>query len=170
MIALRGSPLIVAVLLACGGSTPPTTHDGVPAAATPAAIDVELRHASGDPLDLAELHGRQVLLYLFATFDLPSQAALEPLREVALQHPDLRVVGIALQPNAKELLQMFGNALEIEFPLAYDPNNLLLRGLTDVGPVEGVPMYVLLDGDGVIQRKSVGPMGAQALRRWCGLP
>lgn len=159
---------LLVVLSACGGTAPATSTGDTSATSERGPLDVELRHATGEALELADYRGQLVLLYLFATFDLPSQAALEPLREVATQHPDLRVVGIALQPNAAELLKIFGSALGIEFPLAYDPANVLLRGLTDVGQVEGVPAYVLLDRHGVVARKSVGPMGAAALRSWCG--
>ena len=160
---------VAALLAGCGATTTTTSYGDATADSTPAPFDVPLRTAYGEPVELSELHGHTVLLYLFATFDLPSQAALEPLREVAREHPELRVVGIALQPNAGELLPIFGSALEVEFPLAYEPENLLLRGLTDVGQIAGVPTYVLLDSAGFITQKAFGAMSAQALRQWCGL-
>lgn len=124
--------------------------------------------AQGEPFDVSDMQGKQRLLYLFATFDLPSQAALEPLREVAQQHPELAVIGIALQPNPRDLLQIFASTLSVEFPLAYEPDNRLLQGLTELGRIGGVPTYVLIDHEGFVQKQITGAMNAPTLAQWCG--
>lgn len=169
MNAVRPWPaLLVLLTCGCGSSTPSADYGDAHSEPARAPLELPLLNINNEPVELAELRGHFVLLFLFATFDLPSQAALEPLREVAKQHPELRVVAIALQPNPQQLLPIFASAFELELPLAYDPENRLLRGLTDVGPVSGVPGYVLLDRSGFITRTSSTPMNADALRRWCG--
>lgn len=132
------------------------------------AFELALRDTHGEDVDLAAFHGRAVLLFLFATFDLPSQAALEPLQEVARQHPDLAVLGIALQPDPQDLLDIFASALHVEIPLTYETDNRLLRGLTDLGQIDGVPTYVLLDRRGAITKRWTGGLNATALNQWCG--
>lgn len=159
---------VAILVVGCGGPAATTGYGHAPAESAPAPFDIPLLTPDGAALELSELHGRTVLLFLFATFDLPSQAALQPLSEVATEHPEMTVVGIALQPNARELLEIFGTTLDIDFPLAYETENLLLRGLTDVGQIDGVPTYVLLDHNGIVTRKAMGPMSTHALRRFCG--
>lgn len=169
---MRSSLPLLALLTAfgggCGGPTSNADYGEAHVEPTRAPFDVPLLDANNEPVELSEMRGQFVLLFLFATFDLPSQAALEPLREVAGQHPEMKVIGVALQPNPRDLLQIFATALELDFPLTYDPENRLLQGLTDLGRVDSVPTYVLLDRDGFIAKASTTPMNAGALRQWCG--
>lgn len=159
-------------ITSCGSTTPAQDPYGTTTAAntehTIQAFELALRDSRGEALSLADFRGRTVLLYLFATFDLPSQAALEPLQEVARAHPELNVIGIALQPEPQDLLGIFADALQLEITLAYEPDNRLLRGLTDLGSVEGVPTYVLIDRHGLITKRWTGALNAAALRQWCG--
>jgi hypothetical protein len=161
--------VLSAMLAACGGpSEPPPSYAPAPAQhEAPDTLEITLRMSDGQPIDLVDYRGRRVLLYLFATFDLPSQAALAPLQEVAQQQPELAVIGVAMQPNAAELLPFFAAALNLEIALAYELDNRLLQGLTDLGPIEGVPTYVLLDSHGEPVRRFTGVMSAQALTQWC---
>lgn len=159
-------------VVACGSAAPSGDVYGTTAATnterTIQPFELALRDSHGEELSLADFRGRTVLLYLFATFDLPSQAALEPLQEVAGAHPELSVIGVALQPDPQDLLGIFASTLELEITLAYEPDNRLLRGLTDLGPVEGVPTYVLVDRHGLITKRWTGALNATALSQWCG--
>jgi peroxiredoxin len=161
--------IALASLQGCG-STPSTQPTyGATAAERPLQpFELSLRNTEGEEIQLADFRGRAVLLFPFATFDLPSQAALEPLQEVAREHPELTVLGIALQPDPQDLLGIFANALQVEINLAYETDNRLLRGLTDLGRIDGVPSYVLIDRHGAITKRWTGALNATALRQWCG--
>lgn len=161
--------LAAALLGACGGTQTAEPYGRGQETTTIQPLDLPLRDPTGAPIDLADFRGRFLLLFLFATFDLTSQAALEPLQEVAAEHSEMSVLAIALQPDARELLPIFAAALNVEIPLAYDPDNRVLQGLTDIGQVAGVPTYVLVGRDGLIVRQMQGPLSAPALKQWCGL-
>lgn len=162
----RACLLALAVLSACGGSAASDGYGRTHDEAGPAPFELKLTEASGEALDISAFRGSPILLFLFATFDIGSQAAVEPLREFAQRHPELQVVGVALQPNPRDFLPIFASTLKVEFPLAYDPDNRLLQGLTDLGGIEGVPYYVLIDRQGFIERRAIGPLGVDALERW----
>lgn len=161
----------VCCLAACGGGTSPTESIGRTRHAEAVdALSLTLTDLEGSQFDVAEFRGRRVLLFLFATFDLTSQAALEPLQQFARERPDLKVIGIAVQPDPRELLSIFATALEIEFDVAYDADNLILRGLSGIGQVNTVPSYVLIESNGTIAKQLSRPMNVAALAEWTTAP
>lgn len=167
----RTSWLSLALLCAtaCGGSTSQeSTYGSARAEPVSQPFELSLRDGNNEPFTLADFRGRSVLLFLFATFDLPSQAALEPLQAFAREHPEIETLGIALQPDPQDLLNIFADALQLEITLAYEADNRLLQGLTDLGRIDGVPTYVLVDRHGHITKRWTGPLNASALRHWCG--
>jgi hypothetical protein len=111
-------------------------------------IELEILTPEGVPIALSDLRGRPVLLYLFATFDGVSQAALEPLGELVRAHPDVYVIGIAIQPDAEILVDAWNHALEPPFVTGYDPRDTVREGTSDLGEIDSVPTFVALDADG----------------------
>lgn len=146
------------VALACSGGGCATTRS-----ASKDVVDLPLESAAGGPVTLASRRGRPLLLYFFATYDTASQLALSPLAEAARSRADSQVIGVALQPDAAPLLGLFGSSLDVDFPLAYDPDGVVLAGDTPLGRVPGVPYYVWLDGAGHITATHRGPLLGQEL-------
>ena len=142
---------------------------GCATAGAPAADDARLvvqlplELATGEPTDLARLRGRPALLFMFATYDTASQLALVPLSELHAKRPELQLLGIALQPDAEQFLPPYASALDVQFPLAFDPSGNLLRGTTSLGEIPAVPCYLLVDAEGVVQARYVGAMELDAL-------
>lgn len=134
------------------------------------AVSLTLTDLEGSQFDVTEFRGQRVLLFLFATFDLTSHAAVEPLQQFAREHTDLKVIGIAVQPDPRELLAIFASALEIDFDVAYDADNSILRGLSALGQVNAVPSYVLIESDGTIAKQLSRPMNVAALAEWISRP
>ena len=75
-----------------------------------ARLNLGVRLSDGRWLELADLRGTPVLLFVFATFDAVSQAALKSLRPFVPQHPEVVVVGIAAQPRAAQLVEAWNYA------------------------------------------------------------
>jgi hypothetical protein len=126
-------------------------------------VQLPLELATGQRTDLARLRGRPALLFMLATYDTASQLALVPLSELQAKRPELQLLGIALQPDAEKFLPLYANALDVQFPLAFDPSGNLLRGTTSLGEIPAVPCYLLLDAEGVVQARYVGVMELDAL-------
>ncbi len=114
------------------------------------------RTVEGDPVSLAELGGRVVLLNFWATWCLecrPEMPVIERLhRELGLQ--GLTVVGV----NAREgtaAIRDYARELGLTFALVLDPNG-------DIGKkygVIGIPTTFLIGRDGRAVAVAVGPQG-----------
>jgi hypothetical protein len=102
----------------------------------------------GTVLDLSELRGKPTLLFLFATFDGVSQASLRPLGRFMRDHPNVNVVGIAVQPRADELAKHWAHALKPPFVVGHAPNVDIAEGRSPLGEVERIPGFILLDPKG----------------------
>lgn len=145
--------LLIALTTACtttttvSGSTVTTTTSSGGGRAR-GAIELTLRRADGTFIEVGELRGRVVLLFVLATFDTTSQMALTPLRAVAEAYPDTAIVGVAAEPSARVLVEAYESALEPPFPITYDPNETVAEGESMLGEIEGVPTFIVLDRRG----------------------
>ena len=111
-------------------------------------LDLGLRLTDGRWVELAELRGTPVLLFVFATFDAVSQASLKSLRPFMQQHPELIVIGVAAQPRAGQLIEAWDYALDPPFVLGTNPYGRVENGDSMLGKIETVPTYILYDADG----------------------
>lgn len=152
---IRRTAIFVALMIAaCGGSQSETV--GVSHSFPTRAVELTLRTPDGQFLDMGDLRGMPTVVFLFATFDELSQASLNSVARFHRLHPEAHVVGIAAQPDAEELLGAYAGALHIAFTVAYDPENTVARGLSGLGEVEAVPMFVMIDANGFIVGEHVG--------------
>jgi cytochrome oxidase Cu insertion factor (SCO1/SenC/PrrC family) len=126
-------------------------------------LDLTLARANGTQVELAALSGKPTLLFLFATYDGASQFALAPLVRFVTLDTRVQVIGIALQPDAKDFLDLYQQSLAVPFALYFDPENHMLRGETALGRVPAVPMFVALDAQGRIRDQYVGVATAEQL-------
>ena len=169
-------PLLASLALlvsACGGapqtsergtrigmSGDDTSGSGGAAASAPPAVagsvELALRLPDGAFIDVGELRGRPVMLFLFATFDAVSQMMLRPLEAFHAAHPEVDLIGVATQPDARLLIDAYVHALSPSFPVAYDPEESLPGDDTVLGPIEAIPALVLLDARGVLVARRYG--------------
>ena len=113
-----------------------------------ARLDLGIRLSDGRWLELADLRGVPVLLFVFATFDAVSQASLKSLRPFVPQHPELLVIGVAAQPRATQLVDAWAYALDPPFPVGADPTGQVENGESMLGKIETVPTFILFDAEG----------------------
>jgi hypothetical protein len=116
--------------------------------ATGTRLDLGLRLSDGRWLELADLRGTPVLLFVFATFDAVSQASLKSLRPFVPQHPEVIIIGIAAQPRALQLVEAWAYALDPPFVVGADPYGRVEIGESMLGKIETVPTYILYDANG----------------------
>lgn len=163
---LRVCALLVCIIAGCGGGG---ALEGV-GTSRPAreaeAIELALRTPEGAFIDLGDLRGRPVVLFLFATYDVISQAATQPLARFQRVHAaDAHVIGIAVQPNAAELVGPWAQALGTSLTVTYEPEPRILAGATNLGTIAGIPSYIVLDADGVVVARHVGFASENKLAR-----
>ena len=147
--------LLLAVALGCGGSSS-NNQETTPTPTSTARLDLGIRLTDGRWLELADLRGTPVLLYVFATFDAVSQASLKSFRPFVPQHPEVVVIGIAAQPRASQLVEAWAYALDPPFVVGADPYGGVENGETMLGKIETVPTYILFDEAGREIRRTTG--------------
>ena len=139
--------ILLVVATACGrGSDSATTT--TPSLAKGARLDLGVRLSDGRWLELGDLRGTPVLVFVFATFDAVSQATLKSLRPFVPQHPELVVVGVAAQPRAAPLVEAWDYALDPPFVVGADPYGSVENGESSLGKIETVPTFILYDASG----------------------
>ena len=135
---------------------------GSHAAAGP-PVDLWLEDSAGEAIAVQAMRGRALVLFLFATYDGASQLAITPLSEAARERSEMAVLGIAVQPDADDLIGMFRESLGLEIPIVYEPDGEILAGQTALGRVPGVPYYVLLDREGRVVATHLGVLLGESL-------
>jgi len=146
--------LLLLVTLACSrGSS--SAEETTPRVESLVRLDLGVRLSDGRWLELADLRGTPVLLFVFATFDAVSQASLTSLRPFVPQHPDVIVIGIAAQPRASQLVEAWAYALDPPFVVGADPYGKVENGESRLGKIQAVPTYILYNAAGYeVERRS----------------
>lgn len=147
----------------CGGAARDTAVVG-----RTGNLPVEWTVYDGDgvPVRLERMRGRVLLVWVFTTFDLASSAMVEPLNRLVERRGDqIRVLGIAVQPNARQLLPLFAEAMRLRFPVTWDPEGHVLGGASPLGDVDMVPTIVVIDRQGYRLGTHAGPAGDSELGR-----
>lgn len=156
--------IALAVASGCAGDSSKHTETTPSASKTQGHhLNLGIRLADGRWLELADLRGTPVLVFVFATFDMVSQAALQPLRPFVQQHDDVIVVGIASEPRAGQLVEAWDYALDPPFVVGADPYGNVENGRSSLGKIEVVPTYILYDGQGAERTRVTGYQGEAQL-------
>jgi hypothetical protein len=111
-------------------------------------LDLGIRLSDGRWLELDDLRGTPVLLFVFATFDMVSQASLQALRPFVQQHPEVVVIGIASEPRATQLVEAWDYALDPPFVVGADPYGSVENAQSSLGKIEIVPTFILYNSQG----------------------
>lgn len=120
-----------------------------------------LMSTTGQRVALADFAGQPVILNFWATWCGPCKAELPQLNKFAKQHPEVAMLGVALDSGTLPVLKRAQADLGIEFDV--------LRGNKGVQSQYGVrtiPTTFLVDASGVIQESHVGVVTAGQLARW----
>jgi len=139
--------ILLVVALGCARDSSGAQNTS-PRAEKGARLDLGVRLSDGRWLELADLRGTPVLLFVFATFDAVSQASLKSLRPFVPQHPEVIVIGVAAQPRAAQLVEAWAYALDPPFVVGTNPYGRVENGESSIGKIETVPTYILYDADG----------------------
>jgi hypothetical protein len=142
---------VISILLALGvgcARDSSSVQGTTPEPVSGVRLDLGLRLSDGRWLELADLRGTPVLLFVFATFDAVSQASLTSLRPFVSQHPEVVVVGVAAQPRAGQLVEAWAYALDPPFIVGANPYGRVENGESMLGKIETVPTYILYGANG----------------------
>jgi cytochrome c biogenesis protein CcmG/thiol:disulfide interchange protein DsbE len=134
---------------------------GAPSASVGApAPDFALADLDGQPVRLADLRGRPVVINFWASWCGPCVEEFPLLREAASRHADdgLAVIGIIYRDRS-EAAREFSARLGASWPSAVDPGERVADRYAIFGP----PETFFIDRDGIIAGRQIGPLSAASL-------
>ena len=144
--------LLSASMNACASSE----KTGITQRGATGPLHLRLWLSNGETIELSSLRGTKTLIFVFATFDGVSQAAASTLAFFTKRHPEIYVIGIASQPNAKVFVDAWAHALTPPYHVGYAPGRDLQTGQTPLGVIDRVPMFILIDAQGYERNRVFG--------------
>ena len=158
---MRRAPLIIGLaagLAACGGESAPRAAAATLAVGAPAPAYAATT-LDGRPIALADLKGEVVLLNVWATWCKPCREEIPALdslhREFGAR--GLRVAGVSIDVAGDTGdIAGFARSLGASYELWLDPDDKVSTTFRAVG----VPSTALIDRDGVLRWRHMGPVRA----------
>jgi hypothetical protein len=140
-----------------------------PAAAEPdvgAPVQFTFGTISGGELSSDTTRGRTTALLFVTTYDLPSQAEAQLLRDVVAAHKPLANAAIVMMeaPHSAPLAQVWADAIGLKLPIAMaSPTLTAGAGDNQLGRIAGVPTLVVLDRQGRLIVKNEGALNREQI-------
>ena len=124
------------------------------------ASDFPLMLLTGEPMRLADLRGKVVVLNFWGTWCPPCRKEMPALQRIWEEYRELGVefVGVAVL-DVEEDVREFAESTGVTYPLGLDTTGLITRAYR----VTSFPTTFLIDSDGVESRR-IGIVNAGALR------
>lgn len=119
------------------------------------AVDI-----SGLQVSLDDLKGDVVLLNIWATWCKPCREEIPALEALWQKHSEdgLRVIGVSIdQPGMEDRVRSFAVELGASYPLWHDPDDRVSMTFMAIG----VPASFLIDREGILRWRHVGPVTAE---------
>ena len=151
-----GLAVLLASAAGCGASA--TASGGTSAARPPSEDPITLRLTTTDGhiVELADQRGGLVLLFVLATYDGLSQAALRPVSRFARTAEDTVVLGVVAERDAASFAPIYAETLAPPFTVVYDADETITGGTSDLGELPGVPTFYMIDAHGEISDRRSG--------------
>jgi thiol-disulfide isomerase/thioredoxin len=124
----------------------------------------QLLDLDGNPVRLADLRGKLVLLNFWATWCPPCQAETPVLRELAERYRDegLAVVGVAVQETTPDDVRAYAERYQLPYPIAFDAS----ADIFDLYRVYALPTQVFIGPDGRVLGVVNGPLDQESASLW----
>ncbi|HEX9079191.1 MAG TPA: TlpA disulfide reductase family protein [Desulfuromonadaceae bacterium] len=120
------------------------------------APEVVVNSLNGTPLKLSDLKGKVVLLNFWATWCPPCRSEIPSMMKLntAMAGKPFQMVAVSVDEGGQPAIESFFHASGFSLPAYTDPDN---RAAKTYG-ITGVPETFIIDKQGVIVKKVVGPL------------
>ena len=122
------------------------------------APEFELENLSGEKVTLDQFSGKVVLLNFWATWCPPCRKEIPEFVEMYSEYEDdgLEIVGVTLNSGSAEKIQNFAYKNKMNFPILTGSKEKTMN-LAQKYNIKAVPTSFVIDREGVVQHKWVGP-------------
>ena len=145
---------LILLLVACGETSRPSPGEIGTVAPSFGALSL-----NGDSVDLAELRGTAVLLNVWATWCIPCRREIPELQALHQEHSErgLRVVGVSVDGSGADRdVAEFAKSFSMTYTILRDPG----ESISNAFRIPGVPASFLIDREGVVRWRHLGPFKA----------
>jgi cytochrome c-type biogenesis protein len=149
--------LIAALALACTADNQTAAVPGAVGTPVPAYGAIGM---AGDSVDLASLKGSVVLLNVWATWCIPCRREVPELQALhqEFEAKGLKVLGVSIDGGeAGSDVEAFMKDFGMTYTVLRDPAERVLT----VFRIQGVPASYLIDREGVVRWRTIGPFTAK---------
>lgn len=125
------------------------------------SVDFELEGLDGKTYRLSDFRGKWVLVNYWATWCPPCREELPELEVFHANHKDKDavVLGVAMERISKERLQKFVDDQFLSYPILM----MMPAATTELGRVPGLPTSYLINPQGELAARQVGPVTLEDL-------
>jgi peroxiredoxin len=154
-MTMKRSILLVPLLIAACAEAPASRGEVGRPAPDYAAVTLD-----GDSVSLASLRGEAVLLNIWATWCPPCRKEMPDLQALHEEFGPrgLKVVGVSIDAaGSDEQVREFLDDYGITYPILRDPGERVATAFA----TQGVPVTVLIDPDGTVVWRRLGPVSME---------
>lgn len=129
------------------------------------APDFTLADLKGEKVSLSDLKGKVVLLNFWGTWCGPCKREIPDFVSLSKKHKKngLEIIGVTLSSGSPKKIQDFSEKWNINYTLLTDINGNETQSVTarygqaTSQPITGIPTTFIIDRDGYIRQRYVGP-------------
>jgi peroxiredoxin len=128
------------------------------------APDFELTTLDGENVNLSDYQGKRVILNFWATWCPPCKAEMPHMEKYyeknsKKENVEILAVNLTSQDDGKKAVEQFVAGYELTFPILMDEKG----DIGDQYRVFTIPTTYIIDTNGIIQHKIVGPMNEEMM-------
>jgi hypothetical protein len=119
-------------------------------------VDLAFQTVDGGVVELADQRGGLVLLFVLATYDGLSHAAIRPVSRFTRDHEDTVVLGVVVERDAASFAPIYRDTFVPPYTVVYDESGQVAEGTSPLGELPGVPSFYMIDARGVVSERRTG--------------